>query len=347
MASYGLRTKDALARVTLDTSIAPIRSIKMLQVTCNGSFEQTFSIPEIKADSFVVVDTLAFDTDDTTWSPQAFWSTGQLIIRRGYTRTWQVMIMSSNGEPYSATGQYGIRTLNNGLRSQIDPVNRVLNVLYKGSFRFNAYGDTTPIINGYDFPTPITTYERPLVFVNGPGHLMLQKFRIMGSPGNWTGWRVGRYAHPNFGPVWLEGMTVDWFVASYSAGSIVSGSYGAVVRGADGVGIFSTTNNIAQMNSQPFSNSFAVAGAPITGTGYYAASSQMTWTNNPSDYFLANALLSITQVTNAGTVGPWRINIAGFLNGNRQVIQAYTENASAIDPVPPNGRTLFAARTTI
>lgn len=347
-AVYGLRTKDASGVVTLDTSITPIRSLKMLQVTCSGSFEETFPVPEIKSDSFVVVDALRFGTPTTTWSPQAWFSTGQLTIRRGGNETWQVMVLSSAGAPYAAENEYGIRTVNNNLRSQIDPVNRILNVMYKGSFTFPSWANKDqPVLNGYDFPTPITTQERPLVFLNGPGHLMLQFFYVLGSPGNWTGWRVSKYMHSDFGPVWLEAMQVDWFVASYSASPTAAGAYGATVSDSSGVKIFTSTNNITQLNSQPSSNSFVVAGNPITGVSYYMSSCQMPWTNNASDYFLANAVLSVTLVSGAGTASPWRETVAGFLNGRRDMLQAYTNNSNGINPVDPNGRTLFAARPTL
>ncbi|MFG0394724.1 hypothetical protein ACF8LH_13070 [Pseudomonas sp. zbq_4] len=346
---YGLRTKDASARITLDTSSTPIRSLKMLQVTCDGSFEQVFSIPEIKSDSFVVVDRLVpTSTPATNWSPQAWYSAGQLTIRRGFNETWQVLILSSGGTPFATSGQYGIRSLNNNFQSQIDSVNRVLNVMYRGSFTFPAWRNRDqPYLNGYDFPVPITTYERPLIFVNGPGHLMLQNIRVEGGPGRWTGWRVSQYAHPDFGDIWLEAMQVDWFVGSYSASPVPVGAYGATVSDASAVDIFTSTNNIVQLNSQPATNSFVVAGSPIVGAGYYAASCQMPWTNNYADYFLANAVLSPTYVPGAGSANPWRATIAGFLNGRRDMLQAYTENDSGINPVDPNGRTLFAARPTL
>lgn len=55
---YGLRTRDAAGAITLDTTITSVRSLKMMQVVGNGQFDQYVSIPEIKAESFVVVDSL-------------------------------------------------------------------------------------------------------------------------------------------------------------------------------------------------------------------------------------------------------------------------------------------------
>ncbi|QBF29120.1 hypothetical protein EXN22_17785 [Pseudomonas tructae] len=345
---YGFRTRNASGVTTLDTSISTIRSLTMRQVTCNGSFEQNFAIPEITAGSFVVVDTLRFDSTNTTWSPQAWYSPGNLLIRRGESSTWQVSILSTDAGP-TAADAYGIRTTNDLIRTQIDSSNRALNVLHKGSFTFYGYQNPTPPgwINGFDFPVPITTHERPFVFLNTPDGGFFYYFSVLGSPGNWTGWRVGRFDNPNYtGIDWKEQVVVNWFVASYSPGVIPQGSHGARVRDAQGVEIFSTTNDIAQMKSQPFSNSFAAGGTSIPGTGYYYASSQMAWTNNFSDYFLANALLSCVYI-NFGTSSPYRFNAAGWFKGNRSILQAWTDNPSGISAVYPNGRTLFAGRPSL
>ena len=67
---YGLRTRDASGVISMDTTITPIRSLKMMQVAGNGAFDQYISIPEIQAASFVVVDAL-FDAGENTYSPQA------------------------------------------------------------------------------------------------------------------------------------------------------------------------------------------------------------------------------------------------------------------------------------
>ncbi|WP_243897600.1 hypothetical protein [Pseudomonas asiatica] len=94
---YGLRTRDASGVATLDTTITSVRSLKMMQVAGNGAFDQYISIPEIQAQSFVVVDAL-YDGGEYTSSPQAWYSTGQLQLRQPYTQTWQVMILSLGGE---------------------------------------------------------------------------------------------------------------------------------------------------------------------------------------------------------------------------------------------------------
>lgn len=342
---YGLRTKDEAGAVTLDTSITPIRSLKMMTVTGNGAFDQYISIPEIKAESFVVVDTLE-DRGEYTFSPQAWYSTGQLQLRQPQGRTWQVMILSQGGEPFSASGSYGIRTFNNNIRTQIDAVNKVLTVHSSGGFSIGSLGPGTGVQiqwGDVNFPTPITTYERPLIFLNATNYMMAGNFSIKGGPGNWTGFRLKAYNNRNaHGDIALYPMEIKWYCASYMAPSTPAGGYGVSVRDADGNRTFVTTANLALLNGQPASNSFANTGTPISGAGYFAPSQQMPWTGDAADYVLANALFSSTNVIQ--TNQPIRVNFGGFLPGNRSILQMYCDNGSGIDPLTANGRTLFASR---
>ncbi|HEK1684119.1 TPA: hypothetical protein SMR42_000424 [Pseudomonas putida] len=340
---YGLRTRDASNRITLDTSVTPIRSLKMMQVTGNDTFDQYISIPEIQSSSFVVVDTLE-DLGRNTWSPPAFWTAGQLQLRQPRTKTWQVMILSKGGEPFSATGSYGIRTTNNGSATQIDPINKVLSIRYAGKFTFKIGGGDQEV-EGDDrlvFPAPITTYERPLVFINGDDYVMLGEFRFAGGPGNWTGFRIADYRSEDHGAAFNQPMRISWFCATYINDQPAAGEYGASVRNAANERIFASQRNIVTLNSQPTANSFSNGGSPIERPGYYATSQQMPWTGSYSDYFLANALLTSTNI--GQTTQPLRVNFGGFLPGNRQVLQMYCESTSGINPLLANGRTTFAAR---
>ncbi|MNJ22280.1 hypothetical protein D3C77_166480 [compost metagenome] len=342
-AQYGLRTRDASGVVTLDTTITPIRSLKMMTVTGNGAFDQYISIPEIQAQSFVVVDTLE-DRGEYTFSPQAWYSPGQLHLRQPQNLTWQVMILSQGGEPFSAPGSYGIRTFNNNVRTQIDSVNRVLSIRYSGKFSL-IFGGGNQNIEGdnyYTFPAPITTYERPLIFINADDYMMVGKFRVAGSPGNWTGFRLAQYGNAAHGPSWSQPQRIRWFCASYMPPITQPGAYGASVRDTNGNRTFVTTANLALLNSQPATNAFANTGNPITGTGYYAPSQQMAWTGSYDDYVLANALFSCTNIIQ--TTQPIRVNFGGFLPGNRSILQMYCDNGSGINPLTANGRTLFASR---
>lgn len=345
-AQYGLRTKDTAGIVTLDTTITPIRSLKMMTVTGNNTFEQVFAIPEIKAQSFVVVDAL-FDGGEYTWSPPAFWSTGQLRLRQPQTRAWQVMILSQGGEPFAAPGAYGIRSRNNDVLTQIDSINKVLSVHSSGGMNigFQGPGSGTQIQWGdVTFASPIRTTERPLIFLNAVNYMMVGNFFIKGSPGNWTGFMIKAYNnHTAHGSVALQPMQIKWFCASYQSFASVSGRYGASVRNESSELTFVATANLALLNSQPASNSFATSGDPITGGGgYYASSERMAWTGSYGDYVLANALFSCTNVIQ--TTQPFRNNFGGFLPGNRNTLQMYCENHDGINPVGVNGRTLFASR---
>ncbi|WP_341796153.1 MULTISPECIES: hypothetical protein [unclassified Pseudomonas] len=342
---YGLRTRDAAGAITLDTTITSVRSLKMMQVAGNGAFDQYIAIPEIQAQSFVVVDAL-FDAGENTFSPQAWYSAGQLQLRQPGTRTWQVMILSQGGEPFAASGSYGIRAANNGIRTQIDAINKVLTVHSNGGFNigFQGPGSGNQIQWGdVTFPIPITTYERPLIFLNAENYMMVGNFYIKGAPGNWTGFRLKAYnnqvAH---GEVALYPMNIKWFCASYQTPAVSAGIYGASVRDASGARTFVTSANLALLNGQPASNQFIQAGNPITGGAYYAPSQQMPWTGSYEDYVLANALFSVTNIEQ--TAQPFRANFGGFLPGNRSLLQMYCDNASGINPLTANGRTLFASR---
>lgn len=344
-ALYGLRTRDASGAITFDTTITPIRSLKMMQVAGNGAFDQYISIPEIKAQSFVVVDAL-YDGGDATSSPQAWYTPGQLQLRQPYTRTWQVMVLSLGGEPFAAPGSYGIRAANNNTRTQIDSVNQVLSVRYNGRFNIGFQGPgSANQIQGADitFPAPITTYERPLIFLNADNYMMVGNFSVKGSPGNWTGFRLKAWNnHGAHGDIALYPMLINWYCASYLAPINTPGTYGASVRDASGNRTFVTTANLALLNGQPASNSFVVAGNPIVAGPTYSPSFQMAWTGSFQDYVLANALFSVTNI--GATTQPNRDNFGGFLPGNRSILQMYTYNGGGINPVTPNGRTLFASR---
>lgn len=345
---YGIRTRDASGVVTLDTTVTSIRSLKMMQVTGNGAFDQYISIPEIQEQSFVVVDTLR-DQGENTWSPQAWYTKGQLQLRQPGVYSWQVMILSLGGEPFSSQGDYGFRSRNGDIRTQIDSVNKVLSVRYNGSFQIGLYwrpGEKVQEIRWGDvnFPSPITTYERPLIFLNASDYMMVGNFFVKGSPGNWTGFMVRQYANPQaHGNAANDYMQIKWYCASYLAPEGSPGEYGISIRDASGARTFITTASLALLNSQPETNKFISQGTPITGSaGYYAPSQQMPWTGSYGDFVLANALLSCVNI--AATSQPIRANFGGFLPGNRSVLQMYCDNYNGVNPITANGRTLFASK---
>lgn len=96
MEYYGARTKDALGRVTLESSTMTIRSIVTRQVVVppiTSNFTSYINMPEITANSFVCV-TLADQTNEFAALPAVFWTTGQLSVRRGAGAVLNVFILT-------------------------------------------------------------------------------------------------------------------------------------------------------------------------------------------------------------------------------------------------------------
>jgi len=93
---YGARTKDAMGRLTLESSTMTIRSIVTRQVTVppiTSDFTSFISMPEITAESFVCV-TLPDPTNENAVLPSVFWSSGQLRVRRGAGMVLNVFILT-------------------------------------------------------------------------------------------------------------------------------------------------------------------------------------------------------------------------------------------------------------
>ena len=93
---YGARTKDAMGRVTLESSTMTIRSIVTRQVTVppiTSDFTSFINMPEITAQSFVCV-TLPNPTSEEAALPAVFWSPGQLRVRRGPGLVLNVFILT-------------------------------------------------------------------------------------------------------------------------------------------------------------------------------------------------------------------------------------------------------------
>ena len=334
-AQYGLRTKDASGVVTLDTTTVSIRSIKTVTVKGNGAWDQYFSIPEITAGSFVVMATAA--TGRYASTPDAWWTPGQLHLRRAGTGTWQVLIMSYGGNPPAGV-QYGIRTRNNDLVMQIDNQNRVLTVSSSGSFFLGrrAPGDYVQSQN-ITFPTKITSQEKPLIFLNSADYMMVSGFYVIGSPGNWIGFHLDYWSGHNN----VAAFTVKWMCGDFSRLISASG-YGARVKDEEGRVIFSTTENIILLNGPPTSSGFTVRGTPVEFVGWFYSSFQMNWTGSKDDYVLANSLMNDVGYPSGPT--PYYESPAGFLSGRRDVLQAFSGADGQSQPSGVNGRTVFAGR---
>lgn len=334
MAVYGGRTRDASGAITLDTSVTALRSIYTTQVQGNGAWDQYFSIPQIKAGSFVVVQS---PTPNVASGVEAWWSPGQLHLRRAYSGRWVVKVLSYGDAP-DATTKYGLRARNDNNLVQIDNVNKVMSVAGFGSFQLGRRGAGDYILTGRgNFPSPITTTEEPYVFLRSDTGMMVCKYRVLGSPGAWTGFTVEAWLG---GPFATLLYTVHWMVGS-STPSAAEGDYGIRVRNGSSERTFNSNDNLILLSGgAPSSDRFKVAGSDIQLGPVLWSSFQMPWTGSTADYFLASTLL--------GTFDDgynMYDNPAGFLVGNRSVLQAYSGSyTSSTNASGVNGRTLFAGR---
>ena len=329
---YGMRTRDSAGAVSLDTTVTAVRSIYSTQVQGRGStVDQYFSIPQIRADSFVVVT----NSVPGLPIPAAWWSTGQLQLRRPNSQVVNVMVLSyfglSNGQEL-----YGIRSKNDSSYIQVDNVSKVLTVAQSGSFRMglissgNAVADV--VVN---FPAPITTVDQPLVFLNAGDYMMVYKFVLRGSPGNWTGFSLSWFT----APISNQSFTVKWMAGVFKSTG-APGQYGARVRGADGSQLFTTSDNIIQLTGFPSADRFVKTGSDLSYGARYYTGYRMPWTGNFNDYFLANSVIGGGFTDGAALYD----NPVGFFSGDRNYLQAYSGANANTTGSANNGRTVFAGR---
>ncbi|BFO04073.1 hypothetical protein KNHN1_24510 [Pseudomonas guariconensis] len=331
-AQYGARTRDSASIVTLDTTITTVRSAYTTQVKGTGStVDQYFSIPQIKATSFVVV---AAPTPGSQL-PAAWWSVGQLQLRRPSTSTFNVTILEYDGLPDNIA-RYGLRARNDSSSTQIDNANRVLTLARNGSFTMgvispgNIVADVT-----ISFGAPITTTTQPFVFLNFDDDGMVYKFVLRGSPGNWTGFSLSWWTGQNS----TQRFTVKWMAGVFSS-SGAPGDYGLRVRDAAGAQLFVTSDNLILMNGFPSNDRFIRSGTDIPLGPEYYTSYRMPWTSSLDDYFLANSLIGGPFFDGFSSYD----NPAGFLSANRSFLQAYSGANAQTSGSANNGRTLFSAR---
>ena len=110
----------------------------------NGAWDQYFSIPQIKAGSFVVVQSPIVNMSSGV---EAWWSPGTLHLRRAQSLKWTVKVLSYGDAP-DATTKYGIRARNDNNLVQIDNVNKVMSVAGSGSFQIGRRGPGDYITTG-------------------------------------------------------------------------------------------------------------------------------------------------------------------------------------------------------
>ncbi|MBF8706132.1 hypothetical protein IR016_04930 [Pseudomonas putida] len=334
VAIYGARTKDASGVVTLDTSVTPMRSIYNLQVTGNGAWDQYFSIPQIKANSFVVVQS---PTPNTAGGIEAWWSPGTLHLRRAYSGKWNVKILSY-GDTQDGETKYGIRTRNGDNLVQVDNSNKVMRVADSGAFAIGRRGPGDYITSGGGtFKTPVTTIEEPYVFLRSDTGMMVCNYRVRGSPGAWTGFTVDGWFGGAFNTAYY---TVKWMVGTTVATNTALGDYGIEINNELSEATFNSNDNFILLSgAAPSSDRFKVAGSDVVTGSTLWSSFQMPWTGDFDDYFLASSLLP--QFYDGYTIYE---NPAGFHVGNRNVLQAYSGANAGTNASGVNGRTVFAGR---
>ena len=116
---------------------------------------------------------------------------------------------------------------------QIDNVNKVMSVAGSGSFQIGRRGPGDYITTGRgNFPAPITTIEEPYVFLRSDTGMMVCKYRVLGSPGAWTGFTVDGWFGGSFANLLY---TVHWMVGSATP-SGAEGDYGIRIRNGSGNG---------------------------------------------------------------------------------------------------------------
>jgi len=332
-AQYGMRTKNASGVVTLDTTVTSIRSIKTVEITGNGAWDQYFNIPEIKQGSFVVVQS---PSPNGYSGVEAWWSVGRLHLRRAGSGRYSIKIMSY-GDDSGSEVRYGVRARNDDSLVQIDNLNRVMSVIDHGAFAIGRRGPGDYIIkNGGTFKTPIRTIEQPYVFLTSDTMMMVCKYSLSGSPGNWTGFTVEGWFGGSFQTAYY---VVKWMVGGYQA-SAADGEFGIRIRDESSQRIFSSSDNLLLLNGTPSADRFKVSGSDVVVGPTLWSSYRMAWTGSYDDYFLASSLISpFTDGYN------FFDNPAGFFSGNRSILQAYSgSQISSTNAAGVNGRTLFAGR---
>lgn len=160
---------------------------------------------------------------------------------------------------------YGLTFRNNSDVVTLDSEFSRLVVLYSARY-----------VGSANFPYPITSAEPPLIFVRPDSYAVFQWIRIIGSPGNWTGWS-------NSSPGNVAG---TYFLAAYQAKE--TETYGMRLWDGSSKLLFDTGTPCAQLTSVITSWSFL--GATNTSVGRWS----FTWaTSAPlssGDYMLINTV---------------------------------------------------------
>lgn len=135
---------------------------------------------------------------------------------------------------------HGLEFINNSNVVTLDSEFSRLVVLYSARYSGGAV-----------FPYPITSPEPPLIFARPDGNAPFQWVRLLGSPGNWTGWTNN------------AGGTGTYFLAAYQA--VESDTYGMRLWDGTEKLLFDTGTPCAQFTDVITGWSFLGASNPSVG----------------------------------------------------------------------------------
>lgn len=106
---------------------------------------------------------------------------------------------------------FGLMYQNGGVDNRVilDSEYSRLSTIYTGTYSPNGPNNIAQV----NFPAPITSQEQPFVFIRPDvaGGIIGMLPGINGSPGNWTGFGIGRYNKYTINP------SGTWFVAGFGA----------------------------------------------------------------------------------------------------------------------------------
>ncbi len=171
-----------------------------------------------------------------------------------------------------------------------------MSTLYKGTYVANESSGSSSLTL---FPAAITTQEQPLVFIRPNsvnGIIGMSNLEILGSPGNWTGFRVRQF---NLHTIQPNGR---WFVANFVTQPIAS--YGARFWNSSGTPIFDSASPPAIFVRS--SNNWTYTGNGQDGQGqsisYFSAPFNMA----EDEYFMINNFV-MSAVAGSSGIGTRQI----------------------------------------
>jgi len=193
----GLRTWDAQARLTLDTSTFTYQIVANVLVNFASTTLVNIPITGNATNHCAVVLALT-GTADTAFMPHIAVQTNNVQVTRYHpsspsasdTRiTARILVMRfrPSGGAAGPSGSYGFLAINDYGYVQIDAETPRLSVLSSGTYQGTSMKVTV------SFPSPITTQEPPCVFIRpstSSGTELYYAMSILGNPGGWTGFSI-------------------------------------------------------------------------------------------------------------------------------------------------------------